>query len=184
MASYRVHLATATVLGAAYGGTAVWYLHMDWGPTLLGAGLTAVGGVIPDLDSDSGIPVRELFGLAAATVPVLLFQRLLESGLTLEQTLVVLSGIYLFIRYGLATVFKHSTVHRGMFHSIPAMLIAGLSVFLLHHSPEFRTRLYLAGGIMLGFLSHLVLDEMYSTSTPAAHSNCGRPPGAPWSQRT
>ena len=49
-----------------------------------------------------------------------------------------------------------------MFHSIPAMLITGLVVFLLDHSPRLQDRLFLAGGIMLGFLSHLVLDEIYA----------------------
>ena len=34
------------------------------------------GAALPDLDSDSGVPVRELFGVAAATVPFLLLQRL------------------------------------------------------------------------------------------------------------
>jgi membrane-bound metal-dependent hydrolase YbcI (DUF457 family) len=54
------------------------------------------------------------------------------------------------------------TVHRGMFHSIPAMLIAGLVVFLAYHSENDFTRLALAVGTMLGFLSHLVLDELCS----------------------
>jgi hypothetical protein len=49
-----------------------------------------------------------------------------------------------------------------MFHSIPAMLIAGLVVYLLYPSDNHRLRLFLAGGVMLGFLSHLVLDELYS----------------------
>src|SRR5262249_11147762 len=59
-------------------------------------------------------------------------------------------------------LFKRITVHRGMFHSVPAMVIAGLLIYLGDHRADPRVRLFLAGGVMLGFLSHLVLDEIYS----------------------
>jgi hypothetical protein len=42
------------------------------------------------------------------------------------------------------------------------MFIAGLLVFLGYDTPATWLRTYLAFGVMLGFLSHLVLDEMYS----------------------
>jgi hypothetical protein len=161
MASYQGHLTLSSLLGLGVGAAAAYY-GMDWGPVFLGAGLTALGGILPDLDSDSGVPVREVFGLAAAAVPVLLFRRLHDWGLKIEQTLAVLGVVYLLIRYGGPKVFGRFTVHRGMFHSIPAMFIAGLVVFLLVHSDDLAVRLYLAGGTMIGFLSHLVLDELSS----------------------
>lgn len=168
MASYPVHLGTATVLGAGYGVAGVVLGDLDWGQVFLGAGLAALGGVLPDLDSDSGIPVRELFGLAAAVCPLLLFPRLVELGFTIEQALVICGGTYLVIRYGLSRAFKQFTVHRGMFHSLPAMFIAGLAVYLLYHHPQRSMRVYFAGGVMLGFLSHLVLDELYSVDFEGA----------------
>lgn len=161
MASYRGHLMFSSALGAAYGSTAAAY-GLDWGPVFLGAGVTTVGGLLPDLDSDSGVPVRELFGLAATLVPFLLLRRLETYGFTIEQSLALMCGAYLLVRYGLSAIFKRVTVHRGMFHSIPAMLIAGLLVGLAYHSPDQFLRLYLAFGVMLGFLSHLVLDELCS----------------------
>ncbi|HEV3146912.1 MAG TPA: metal-dependent hydrolase [Gemmataceae bacterium] len=162
MASFRGHLAFSACLGAVYGGMAYWQLGVDWGTAALAAGLTAVGGMMPDLDSDSGVPVRELFNLAAVFVPLLFLRRLLSLGLNLEEIFVVLGGLYVLIRFGASRVFKRITVHRGMFHSIPAMLIAGAITFLAYHHPEIRTRFFLALAIMIGFLSHLVLDEMYA----------------------
>jgi hypothetical protein len=145
-------------------------------------GLTTLGGLLPDLDSDSGVPVRELFGLAAAVTPFVLYKHLLDAGLTTEQTLVVLAGVYIFIRYVLSSIFKHGTVHRGMFHSLPALLIAGLVFYLGYHSSAARlshhadclVRLILAGGVMLGFLSHLVLDEIYSVDFMGLHVKLNR----------
>jgi LexA-binding, inner membrane-associated putative hydrolase len=163
MASYRGHLAFASMLGAAYGGVGMGYGNLDWGPAVLAAGLTTVGGLLPDLDSDSGVPVRELFSAAACIIPLLLFSRLqAHFGFSLEQTLAALLGVYLFIRYPLAYLFKRYTVHRGMFHSIPALAIAGLATYLVYHSSNQMLRVYLAGSVTLGFLSHLALDEIYS----------------------
>ena len=162
MASYRGHLAFAGMLGAGYGAAGWWSWGLDWGPVGLAVGLTTVGGLLPDLDSDSGRPVRELFGAAATIAPLLLYDRLHLEGVTVERTLVLMGGVYLFVRYVLAHLFKRWTVHRGMFHSLPALFIAGLSVYLLCRDPDVRLRGYLAGGVMLGFLSHLVLDELYS----------------------
>jgi hypothetical protein len=184
MASYRGHLSFSAVLGVAYGAFALWRWDLDWGTALLAVGLTTLGGLLPDLDSDSGVPVRELFGLAAAITPFLLYQHL--RGLTTEQTLVVLAGVYIFIRYVLSRIFKHGTVHRGMFHSVPALLIAGLAFYLGYHSSTARLnhtsdclmRLYLAGGVMLGFLSLLVLDEIYSVDFMGLHLKLNRYAGS------
>ena len=161
MASYRGHLMFSSMLGAAYGSAGVLKLDLDWGPAFLGAGVTTIGGLLPDLDSDSGVPVREMFILAAALVPLLCYQRL-RLEFTPDQTLVILGGIYLFIRYVVSRLFKKYTVHRGMFHSIPAMLISGLVLYQIYHNDNQVIRWYIAGGVMLGFLSHLVLDELYS----------------------
>ncbi len=168
MASYRGHLTFSTGLGIAYGGLAWWQLGFDWPTAVLGGALTAIAGLLPDLDSDSGVPVRELFGLAAATVPFLLLRRLEAKEMSTEQMILTLGGVYLLVRYGMSALFKRVTVHRGMFHSIPATCIAGLLVFLLYHNPEMKFRLYLAGGAMLGFLSHLVLDELCSVDIAGA----------------
>ena len=163
MASYRGHLTFAGLLGAGYGSLALLEGSWDWGPALIATGLTTLGGLLPDLDSDSGVPVRELFGVSAAVAPILLFESVKSRcQQSTEQTLVVLSAVYLFIRYLLSYLFKHFTVHRGMFHSLPALLIAGLATYLIYPSDDVRLRLFLSGAVMLGYLSHLILDEIYS----------------------
>jgi hypothetical protein len=186
MAMFRGHITTSGTLGIGVGAFGAYYLHYDWGTACLAGGLTAIGGMLPDLDSDSGIPAREMFGLAAVFVPLLLVHRLQSFQLTPEQLLVVLAAIYFGVRYGVSEVFRRVTVHRGMFHSVPAMIIAGLAVFLMYHGPapaasmssasaslavmpghpaiddELRKRLYFAVGTMIGFLSHLLLDELFA----------------------
>jgi len=170
MASYRGHLALSAPLGVAYG--ALVFLNPDWNgdwaPAVLGAGVCTLGGLLPDLDSDSGVPVRELFGITAAAFSAVAFFPLHHKlKLPVEQALVIVAAVYFLIRYGVSQLFRKMTVHRGMFHSLPAMLIAGLVVYLGFPTDgerpgEGMLRLYLSGAVMLGFLSHLILDEIYS----------------------
>jgi len=164
MASYRGHLTLSVPLGVAYGVGAFWFFDVDWVSASLGGMLCAVSGLLPDLDSDSGVPVRALFGLAGIICPLMLLPRLLAMHLPLQKVLFLLVGCHLLVRYGGASVLRRITVHRGMYHSIPAMLIAGLLVFLTYHHSQVAIRAYLAGAAMLGFLSHLVLDELCSVN--------------------
>src|SRR6266545_2688534 len=162
MAGFRTHITVSTACGIVYGGFAVQPLGFSTEAGILAAGITAVGGMLPDLDSDSGVPVRELFGLAAAVIPLMFVRRMMHSHMSTEGILASLLFGYVFIRYFAANVFKRFTVHRGMYHSIPAMFIAGLCVYLAYHSPDRNIRFMLACGVMIGFLSHLLLDEIYS----------------------
>jgi len=144
MASYRGHLMLSAPVGVAYGSLALLYPEFDWGVVVLGAGVATLGGLLPDLDSDSSVPIRELFSLAATITALIVLHRLRHQvQLPLEQALVFCGLAYLF-------------------HSIPGMCVAGLVVYHLYPSPDLMVRLYLAGGTMVGFLSHLILDEIYS----------------------
>lgn len=162
MASYRGHLAFASALGFVTGGVAVSMCGFNPTSGVMAAVLVTIGGLLPDLDSQSGVPVRELFGLAAIFVPLLLLQRISDSTLTSDEKFLFMGGTYATIRYGLSKVFKRMTVHRGMFHSVPAMIIAGELIFLAYKNPDMRIRMLLGTATMVGFFSHLLLDEIYS----------------------
>jgi len=49
-----------------------------------------------------------------------------------------------------------------MFHSIPALLIVGGIAYLICGGTDTTARYFKAGGVMLGYLSHLILDEIYA----------------------
>ena len=162
MAGFRTHVTVSSGLGVAVGAAAVNPLGYSPEAGFLVATVTAVGGMLPDLDSDSGIPLRETFSLAAAVSPLVLLPRFEQIGLSREGTVAGCVLAYLFVRYVGANTVRFISVHRGMFHSIPAMLISGLTVYLAYHSPDRNVRVLLAAGVMLGFFSHLLLDELYS----------------------
>jgi membrane-bound metal-dependent hydrolase YbcI (DUF457 family) len=161
MADFRTHVTFSSILGAGYGTLAYTGFDMPLSTCLLAGGLCGVSGMLPDLDSDSGIPLRESIAFAAAIVPMMLVDRLEYLGLDNESIVLIGAGLYLFIRFGFAAFLKQFTVHRGMFHSLPAALIFAELAFLLA-SGDLAMRSFKAGGVLLGFLSHLLLDEVWS----------------------
>ena len=161
MAGFKTHITFSSILGAGY-GTAAYFLYDVPVPScILAAGLCGVSGMLPDLDSGPGRPLHESMAFAAAVVPVMSIHHLQHMGLSQEMIIIICAGLYLLIRFGGAMLLKHFTEHRGMFHSLPAAAIFGEVAFLLA-SGDNRLRLYKAGAVVLGYMSHLLLDEIWS----------------------
>jgi hypothetical protein len=163
MAGYREHITVSGLLGAGYGVAATFGLGFTPVQGALAGIFTWVAGMLPDVDSDTGKPVREIFGLLAAIAPFAMMRHLLVwSGGDVETAILLSVLVYAGIRYGASTVLCRISVHRGMFHSVPALLIAAELAFLAYRSDSNAVKLLMAGGVAAGFLSHLVLDEIYS----------------------
>lgn len=161
MAGFKTHITTSCLLGVGYTGTGI-YLGLPIEASLVAGGLCGIGGMLPDIDSDSGIPFRESMGFAAAIVPVLMLDRLREFGLNHEQMVLITGSLYLFVRFGIARLLARYTVHRGMFHSLPAALIFAGITFLVSGCADLQLRYFKATGIFIGVMSHLMLDEIYA----------------------
>ena len=161
MADFKTHIATSSAVGVAYGAYGVFH-GVPVEAAAVAGGLCSLGGMLPDIDSDSGVPVREVMGFAAAVTPVLLVDRFQQLGFNYEQMVLAGAVSYLFVRFGIARLLMRYTVHRGMFHSIPALLIFTGLAFLVCGSINLELRYFKAGGVFLGSLSHLVLDEIWS----------------------
>lgn len=162
MAGFKTHITTSTTLGVGYGAAGYFFTDLPLTTCMLAGGLCSVAGMLPDLDSDSGVPVRETMTFVAAVVPMLMVDRLQHMGLSNESIVLAAGLIYLIIRFGVAEIFKRYTVHRGMWHSLPAAATAGLLAFLACSCNEIEPRLFKAAAVVLGFVSHLMLDELWS----------------------
>ena len=162
MPGFREHITGSTIAGAAY-GAAAWYVG-DMHPMtcVLGGGLCAVAGMLPDLDSGPGIPLKESVAFAAAVVPMMMIHRFHQMQLPLEAMILAGAAIYLAIRFGLTWLLKSYAHHRGMFHSLPAAAIAGQTTFLAFAAEEPLRRYFVSSAVVLGFLTHLILDEIWS----------------------
>lgn len=162
MAGYREHLTFSTLCGAGYGSAAAFVGGFTPAQAAIAGGLAGASGMLPDLDSESGRPVRELCSLVAAITPIVAVRHLVDLTGSVDGMILAAGVIYLAVRYGGAWLLGKLAVHRGMFHSVPALGIAALLAFLGYKNDDLRVRVLMAGGVGLGYLSHLVLDEIYA----------------------
>jgi len=162
MPGFKTHITGSSLLGIGYGGAAYFMYGVPWPTCALAGGLCSVSGMLPDIDSDSSTPQRESLAFASAVVPMMLVHRFQHWGMSHEMILLAGAAVYLLIRFGAAALLRLYTVHRGMFHSVPAALVAGEVAFLLAAGDNLSIRLFTAGAVTIGYLSHLVLDEIWS----------------------
>jgi membrane-bound metal-dependent hydrolase YbcI (DUF457 family) len=161
MAGFQTHLTVSTVTGVAYGVGAYTVFNVPPSACILAGGLCSVSGMLPDIDSGPGRPLRESLAFAAAVISTMLADRFRMFHLSADTIVLACAATYLLVRFGLSKLLQLYTVHRGMFHSLPAAIIFGELAFLLS-AGEVSLRWYKAGAVVLGYLSHLVLDELYS----------------------
>ena len=126
--------------------------------------LGVIGGLLPDLDSPTSIPIRIAFaGLAVMAGFLVVFT--FGHRYSLAELIILWLGCFLFIRYGLLDLFTRVTTHRGLIHSIPAGIGCGLTTTAIafHIFGAAVTHAWLCGTfVTLGFIVHLLLDEIYS----------------------
>ena len=138
MAGFKTHITTSSLIGVGYTGVGL-FMGLPIESSLIAGGMCGIGGMLPDIDSDSGIPFRESMGFAAAIIPILLLSRFSDLGLNFEQMVLVCSSMYLLVRFGLARccdlhrlclvdVVVHGNVERTVgllldFHAEEAMVL-------------------------------------------------------------
>ena len=162
MANFPTHITTAGLLGAAYATAGHTVYGMPLQSSILAGGLCAVAGVLPDVDSDNAVILRESLSIVSLLTPLLLLDRFQELGWGNETIVLAVSLGYLIIRFGVGEIIRRLTVHRGMWHSIPAALLAGGVIFYICECSGTSIRYFKSGAVLLGYLWHLLLDEFYS----------------------
>lgn len=178
MAGYRQHIGFSGVLGLIWGTSATWLFGFSPVQGTLAFLLTWFSGMLPDIDSQTGRPVQEIFGVVSVVAPLILMQHLMSWGGDYERVLLLSILFYMMLRNFGAPLLGKLSVHRGMFHSVPALLIATLLTFLFYKNHDVHVRMLMAGGVAIGFLSHLVLDEIYSVQWTGARIKLAKSSGS------
>ena len=165
MAGFKTHLFGGMAGGDILALTGYLQGHINLKEAGVVAVLGTLGGLLPDLDSDTGKPLRLLFQLLSILIPMS-FYYLLKEYFTREVTITLLffTISYVAIQYLLCPLIKKLTVHRGIMHSIPFALLCGQVTYLLFFKISHRVAFYYALAVFLGALIHLVIDEYYAIS--------------------
>lgn len=164
MANFTTHIAVGTVVS---GALAVVTLAADVvaPENLLAVTMAGVlGSVLPDIDLKDSRPSKAMFsGLGIFFSFAILFN--FAHKYSIAEMMILWLGTLVLVRYGLHAVFHRLAVHRGIWHSIlaGAFSSAATAVVFYHVLGRHEGVAWLgAGFLMIGFITHLVLDEMYS----------------------
>ena len=164
MANFPTHIAIGTVVSGVL-ATVTVAADMVAPENIVAVTLAGVlGSVLPDIDLKESRPARAMFaGLGVFFSFAVLFS--LERKYSIAEMLILWLGTLLFVRYVGKEVFFRFSYHRGVWHSLLAMVFCSLITAWVYGKLLQRDEgvAWLAAGFMaIGFLTHLILDELYS----------------------
>ena len=173
MGNYRQHITFASTLGVGYGVLAYVMAGLHWLYGTVAVLLTSLGGLLPDLDSASGIELRGFLGILGVLGAMVVWQEVgqIQPPPAFEIHLWAMIGTFLMIRHGLKRIMLRITMHRGISHSLPTMMVWSELVYLHYPSESHPVRLMMGVAVALGFFSHLLLDEICSVDLRGARLN-------------
>jgi len=167
MADFKTHL----TFGAATGfGLSVFTYMVDWVSNLYMAVIiffsTLIGSFLPDMDSSSGLPVKIIFGFYAYLSATLTLYFTEDLGLSIYFIVLLPAVAFVFVKVILEKIFIKFTNHRGIFHSIPAILISFLLTLIIANQTKLPLleKFVIALSIGLGYFCHLLLDEIFAVN--------------------
>lgn len=164
MANFPTHIAIGTMVSGAL-ATVTVAADLVAPENIVAVTLAGMlGSVLPDIDLKDSRPAQAMFsGLAVFFSFSVLFG--LERKYSIAEMLILWLGTLLFVRYVAKEVFFRFSYHRGIWHSLLAMVFcafvtAWIFGALLLRDPGVA---WLAAGFLaIGYLTHLILDEIYS----------------------
>jgi membrane-bound metal-dependent hydrolase YbcI (DUF457 family) len=132
VACFRTHISFGAIIGVVGVVLAYYYAFTsDWRLLAWMFAVSVFASFLPDIDSDSGLPYHIIFGTFTVLVAGIVLFYTINTGTKnvyelVGQPLVAL----LFVWFVVGAFFKKFTHHRGMVHSVPALLIAVLVAYI------------------------------------------------------
>lgn len=164
MANFTTHIAVGTVVAGAL-ATLTLAADVVAPENLVAVTMAGVlGSVLPDIDLKDSRASKTMFaGLGIFFSFAALFNA--ATKFSIAELWIIWLGTLVLVRYGLHYVFHRTSVHRGIWHSLIAGVFSSVATalvfFYVLKKPEGVAWLA-AGFMMIGYITHLVLDEMYS----------------------
>jgi hypothetical protein len=173
MGNYRQHVAFASSLGCGYAVAAYFLAGLHWLYGSVAALLATLGGLLPDLDSPSGVEMKGFTGILGVLGALAVWQEVgkVHPPPAFELHLWMMVDTFAIIRHGLSRTVSHLAVHRGISHSFPTLGVWTELTYLHYPSESHPVRLMMGAAVGLGFFSHLLLDEICSVDLRGARLN-------------
>ncbi|MCG8551665.1 MAG: metal-dependent hydrolase [Desulfobacterales bacterium] len=162
MADFKTHLTVSSIASSIAATMLFAAAVASPQEVLLYFIMGVVGGLLPDIDSDSSLTVRLLFTFIATLISFLvMFKQRADN--TVIELFIIWAASFIFIKIFIFSLFTKLTVHRGIIHSIPASVafgcMAAIGLNRVFHFNDFIS--WMAGGFVFGgSILHLILDEL------------------------
>ena len=164
MAGFKGHLLFGVAAATTYTCSLILLTDLSINTLSTVFFLTSFSAVLPDIDSHSGIPAQIIFSILSLSTTIALFNHYRFNGYISFTEAAYSIIIGLLVYPALKTIFKYTTVHRGALHSIPMAFILGLICATILNTQNITNaeKLIISTSITLGYLCHLLLDELVS----------------------
>ncbi len=164
MANFPTHIAIGTLASGAL-ATLTLAANVVGPESLIAVTMAGViGSILPDIDLKDSRPGRAMFfGLAAFFAFVALFQG--AGRYSVVELWMLAAMTFIFVQYVVHAIFHRMSYHRGIFHSLLAAAFFSVltAIAYKHLLGRHEGVAWLAAGFMfIGYIVHLVLDEIYS----------------------
>ena len=175
MANFKTHISWGAVVALLVTVSALFYIGLEADSLVLIFCAIIVGSFLPDIDSDSGVPFRIVFGFLGIVFAIFSAHIVYErEDIGFWLFLLVPLTVFIFTRFVLGDLFKRFTHHRGIWHSLPAAALAGLLTFILLDQMDFLEKeemsIYMSSALVIGYVVHLLLDEICASVNLVGHS--------------
>jgi len=164
VASFAQHVNTAVVISGITIAPLYSSSLIDINQSLALLFFGMIGGILPDIDLENSKPIQITSSILSIFIPLLAILTLLQS-LSISKMLFIWFLSSLLLHFIIFKILLHFTIHRGVIHSIPMGLLFAHSITIVFYNIlDFEELFSLLCGLFLfiGFIIHLVLDEIVS----------------------
>ena len=164
MANFKEHVTVGTVIGGLAATSLLVAGQADPHEVILYLSAAIIGAVLPDIDADNSTPLHIAFSFFAILLAFFVLFRH-ATLLSVVELLILWLVVFLFFKLGVFALFIRTTIHRGVFHSLPAAVLFGfVTTIMMAQLFQFSDKVaWLTGGfVFLGSIVHLLLDELFS----------------------
>ena len=164
MADFNKHLMAAAAVSGLAAAVLCMFTSVSHRAVIDYFTFGVIGGLLPDVDSPTSVPVRITFTVLPALagfIVLFIFGRFCS----LLELVVLWIVCLILVRYILYQLLYRFTIHRGLIHTVPCGICFGMiTTAVAHHLfSDNIVHAWLSGTfITLGFIVHLLLDELHS----------------------
>ena len=159
MGSFAQHASVGIMSGLTISAISFHFSQLHIIDSIACGAICTLSNFIPDIDSQQSKPARTIKDIISTCITSYIIYTLPR--IDFSVFIVIALSTFFLLQYIFTFILSRITVHRGMFHSIPAIMIWSCIVYNACYSSTELYKIYLTCSAAIGYLLHLIIDELY-----------------------